>query len=38
MFVIKLTLRKRYNNEIEFEPLDDSLEFNTHNSVLNKQY
>lgn len=37
-YLIKLALRKRYNDDIELEPLDDSLEFNAHNSVLNKQY
>lgn len=37
-YLIKLALRKRYNDEFELEPLDDSLEFNAHNSVLNKQY
>ncbi len=37
-YLIKLALRKRYNDEFELDPLDDSLEFNAHNSVLNKQY
>lgn len=37
-YLIKLALRKRYNDDIELAPLDDSLEFNAHNSVLNKQY
>ena len=37
-YLIKLALRKRYNDDIELEPLDDSLEFNAHNSGLNKQY
>ncbi len=37
-YLIKLALRKRYNDDIELASLDDSLEFNAHNSVLNKQY
>lgn len=37
-YLIKLALRKKYNDDIELCALDDSLEFNAHNSVLNKQY
>ena len=37
-YLIKLALRKRYNDDIELASLDDSLEFNAHNSDLNKQY
>ena len=37
-YLIKLALRKKYNDDFDLEPLDDSLEFSAHNSVLNKQY
>lgn len=37
-YLIKLALRKKYNDDFELGALDDSLEFSAHNSVLNKQY
>lgn len=37
-YLIKLALRKKYNDEFELEPLDDTLELSAHTSVLNKQY
>lgn len=37
-YLIKLALRKKYNDDFELGALDDSLEFNAHNAVLNKQY
>lgn len=37
-YLIKLALRKKYNDDFELCALDDNLEFNAHNSVLNKQY
>lgn len=37
-YLIKLALKKRYNDDIELEPLDDTIELKTHESVLNKAY
>lgn len=37
-YMIKLALQKRYNDEFNLEPLDDTLEFKAHESVLNKAY
>ena len=37
-YLIKLALKKRYNDDIELEPLDDSIELKAHDSVLNKTY
>ena len=37
-YLIKLALRKKYNDDFTLCVIDDSLEFNAHNSVLNKQY
>lgn len=37
-YLIKLALRKKYKDDFELDHLDDSLEFNAHNAVLNKQY
>lgn len=37
-YLIKLALKKRYNDDIELEPLDDTIELKAHESVLNKAY
>lgn len=37
-YMIKLALQKKYNDEFTLEPLDDTLEFKAHDSVLNKTY
>lgn len=37
-YLIKLALKKRYNDEIELTPLDDTIELKAHDSVLNKKY
>ena len=37
-YLIKLALKKRYNDYIELEPLDDTIELKAHESVLNKAY
>ena len=37
-YMIGLALKKRYGEEIILTPLDDTLELNTHNSLLNKPY
>lgn len=37
-YLIKLALQKRYNDNIELEPLDDTIENKAHESVLNKTY
>lgn len=37
-YLIKLALKKRYNDDIELEPLDDTIELKAHESVLNKVY
>ena len=37
-YLIKLALKKRYNDDIELEPLDDSIELKAHDSVLEKVY
>jgi CobQ-like glutamine amidotransferase family enzyme len=37
-YMIKLALQKKYNDDIELEPLDDSIELKAHESVLNKAY
>lgn len=37
-YLIKLALQKRYNDIIELEPLDDTLELKAHEVVLNKAY
>lgn len=37
-YLIKLALKKRYNDDIELELLDDTIELKAHESVLNKAY
>lgn len=37
-YLIKLALKKRYNDDIELGPLDDTIELKAHESVLNKAY
>lgn len=37
-YMIKLALKKRYGEEIELSPLDDEVEFLTHNSLVGKRY
>ena len=37
-YLIKLALKKRYNDDIELEPIDDTIENKAHESVLNKAY
>ena len=37
-YLIKLALKKRYNDDIELELLDDTIELKAHESVLNKKY
>lgn len=37
-YLIKLALKKRYNDDIELESLDDTIELKAHESVLNKAY
>ena len=37
-YIIKLALKKKYNDEFELSPLDDTIEFQTHNSLINKSY
>lgn len=37
-YLIKLALRKKYNDDIDLEPLDDTIELKAHNSVLSKVY
>ena len=37
-YMIELALKKRYGEEIVLTQLDDTLELNTHNSLLNKPY
>lgn len=37
-YLIKLALKKRYNDDIELEPLDDTIELKAHDSVLNRAY
>lgn len=37
-YLIKLALKKRYYDDIELEPLDDTIELKAHESVLNKAY
>lgn len=37
-YLIKLALKKKYNDDIELEPIDDTLEYKAHESVLNKAY
>lgn len=37
-YLIKLALRKRYNDDIELTPLDDTIELKAHDSVLCKAY
>lgn len=37
-YLIKLALKKRYNDDIELELLDDTIELKAHESVLNKTY
>ena len=37
-YLISLALEKRYGHKIELSRLDDTLEFDAHNSVLNKAY
>lgn len=37
-YLIKLALKKRYNDDIELELLDDTIELKAHESVLNKVY
>lgn len=36
--LIELALEKRYGKKFELTPLDDKLEWDAHNSVINKQY
>ncbi len=37
-YLIKLALKKRYNDDFDLEPLDDTIELKAHESVLNKTY
>ena len=37
-YMIELALEKRYGEKIPLTPLDDTLELNTHNSLINKGY
>ena len=37
-YLIKLALKKRYNDDIELELLDDTIELKAHEFVLNKTY
>ena len=37
-YLIKLALIKKYKDDIELEPLDDSIELKAHESVLSKAY
>lgn len=37
-YLIKLALKKRYNDDIELKLLDDTIELKAHESVLNKAY
>ena len=37
-YLIKLALKKKYNDDIELKPLDDTLEIKAHDTVLNKSY
>ncbi len=37
-YLIKLALKKRYNDDIELDLLDDTIELKAHESVLNKAY
>ncbi|MDY6358698.1 MAG: glutamine amidotransferase, partial [Cyanobacteriota bacterium] len=37
-YLISLALEKRYGEKIELTPLDDTLEWEAHNSVIRKPY
>lgn len=37
-YLIELALKKKYGEDIKLAPLDDSLEFSAHKSVINKAY
>ena len=37
-YLIALALEKRYGEKIELKPLDDSIEIDTHNSLVGKKY
>jgi len=37
-YLIELALEKRYDRKIKLTPLDDKIEYDTHNSLLNKAY
>ena len=37
-YLIALSLEKRYGEKIELKPLDDSIELDTHNSLVGKKY
>ena len=37
-YLIELALEKRYNDKIKLSELDDRLEYQTHNSLINKAY
>lgn len=37
-YLISLALEKRYGQKVELPPLDDTLELETHNSLVNKSY
>ena len=37
-YLIELALEKRYNDKIKLPELDDRLEYQTHNSLINKAY
>ena len=37
-YLIELALERRYGEKINLSKLDDALEWNAHNSVLNKDY
>lgn len=37
-YLITLALEKRYGREITLEPINDTIETNTHNSLINKPY
>lgn len=37
-YLISLALEKRYGQKVELTPIDDTLELETHNSLVNKSY
>lgn len=37
-YLISLALEKRYGKKVELKPLNDDIEYNTHNSLIGKAY